>query len=232
MAETEVYQGFRLDFTEIKGAVFEEKVVPFLATINDLCEQIYFLEILLNQHQLETGDIAQGYDERRHRSVTANLFDDEILDRIIARDKYKLRAGEFENRCKRRLDSLKQKFEIEARKPRTEQADEDQSEGVKSIKSSDLGEVTTLSIAQCVWAAHYLLTEAGMSYADVDKKEVARFIFALIGRGAGNIYPRVLNKDQRKKKDTQKDLGAVRAWFQRLGITRIVEKIDRERNIG
>src|SRR5262249_42540029 len=100
MAEKEVFPGFSLDFLEIKGEVFTQKVLPFLGAIGGMGEQIYFLETLLSHHELEVGDNAQDYEERRRRSRIARAFDDEMYDQIEARGKYLIRAKEFEDKCK------------------------------------------------------------------------------------------------------------------------------------
>jgi hypothetical protein len=92
--------------------------------------------------------------------------------------------------------------------------------------------VKKLTIAQQVWVLHYLLEESGMSYDAVDKTEIAKNIIAITGEGLENTYKRVLKKDQETEKGTQKDLAAVRLWFERLGMLHIVKKIDKERDFG
>lgn len=89
-----------------------------------------------------------------------------------------------------------------------------------------------LTIAQCVWAAHYLLVKAGMSYATVDKTAVARFVSALTGYGFENVYKRVKDKHGKNEKASQQDLATVSAWFTSLGLDEIAKKIDAERNMG
>lgn len=88
-------------------------------------------------------------------------------------------------------------------------------------------EAGRLSIAQSVWATHYLLSQAGMSYANVSRTDVARFISALTGRNYDGVYRRLSDKRQSTEKQTQADRAAIRPFFERLGFVTIVEKIDR-----
>jgi hypothetical protein len=89
-------------------------------------------------------------------------------------------------------------------------------------------EVERLTIAQCVWAIHYLLAEAGMA-ASIDKATVARFISALTNYKFSKVYRRVVNKyGERSERVARADLSAVRAHFVAMGLVEIAEKISRE----
>ncbi len=90
-----------------------------------------------------------------------------------------------------------------------------------------------LTVAQCVWALHYLLTEAGLNYAATDMATTARFISALTPHGYENVYKRVKDKyGERTEKTARNDLAAVRAHFARLGLDGIVARITREMEEG
>ena len=102
---------------------------------------------------------------------------------------YVARAQAFGARLQRQLKQLSNLYSIEKRvSVRVNPAE------------SDGPETDQLTIAQCVWAAHYLLLEAGLSYATVDKTIVARFISALTGYGFENVYKRVRDKHGKNEK--------------------------------
>jgi hypothetical protein len=222
--------GLWLDFRNINDGD-RAKVERRLEEIGELKAQIVFLEKLKTTYIHALDEIFDDFKEleeakRREYQKQGALPDS-------ARSQAKRNRLEFTDRGKRfelwligKLKYLNNMLKIEteaqsAREPGEDPASDTAAEQVKK-----------LTLAQRVWAIHYLLIEAGMSYAVVDKTEVARFIAALTGDGFDNVYKRVRNKYQKNEKATQRDLAAVRAQFERLGMFEIVEKIDKERNIG
>ncbi|HEU0175231.1 MAG TPA: hypothetical protein VFV58_13300 [Blastocatellia bacterium] len=121
----------------------------------------------------------------------------------------------FGDQLNRKLEHLRNLEEIE--------------KGTTATASTEAGRLT---IAQCVWALHYLLIESGLSYAGVDKSVVARFISAITGYGFDNVYKRVKEKHGKNEKATQQDLATVREWFGEMGLEAIAKKIEGERNLG
>jgi len=187
MAEIEIYPGFRLDFLEIKGEVFKQKVLPFLGTISDLNEQIDFLEILLNHHELEIGDNAQDYEERRRRSRIARAFDDEMYDQIGAREKYLIRAKEFEDKCKRRLDHLKKTLEMETRRAKQD-ATEEETKGMAVAEKVSKARQDQLDAVYFTLAICAMLEGVGLP-EDMKAAPIAKFIAKLTGVHYQTIAP-------------------------------------------
>src|SRR5262245_56227375 len=210
MAEIEVFPGFSLDFMEINGAVFEQKVLPCLAEISDLKEQIYFLERLLIQHEREVGNNAQGYEERRRRSQLARAFDDEMYDQIDNRGKYLIRAKEFEDRCKRHLLSANKLLELETRTDESEKEDEDTPD-LSNWDNSTRG------------LALYALLRFAKLPKGFNQTKVAKFARLMTGRSQKKMEIAIRNADGASF--TPEDMEAVANQFGHIGLWELAAEV-------
>jgi hypothetical protein len=85
-----------------------------------------------------------------------------------------------------------------------------------------------------VLAVHYLMEELNV-YGNTDKTEVARFIQFLTGKETGTakisdttIYKKLKSPLSKSDKNIEEDLRFVRTYFEKLGLTKISERINKE----
>jgi hypothetical protein len=224
--------GLWLDFRNISDED-RDKVERRLSEIGELKAQIVFLKRLLETYKYALiaifEDLKKVKDKRHHEWAVIKGRSTESAA-AHAREP----VGEFTRRGKRFelyvIEKIKHlsamlKIESEAAPPAASSA------GDKTIASRELGKVKALTAAQRVWVFHFLLQAAGMKEDELQKTEIARFIVAATGSEPGKVYDHVRAPDRKSEKEMQKDLSAIKSWFQKLGMTDIVKKIEQEQKL-
>lgn len=207
---------FWLDCAKIKAKDFD-KVERWLKEFGDPKEQLTNLLILKEHVGYECDKIARQI--RAAERETAHL---QRTESDYGSRRYIERAQAFGARLARKIEQLRNLKLIQG----------EPSGGPASVEPDPHpSEKNRRTIPRAVWAFHFLLLEAGMSYATVDKTTVARFVSTLTGFGYDNVYARVNNKHGKNEKATLQDLTVVREWFESLGLSEITNKIDAERNM-
>ena len=208
---------FWLDCAKITGNDFD-KVERWLKEIGDTKEQLINLLKLKEYVGNECDKIARQIREAGQKDSSSHS-----TGSIDSARRYIEQAQAFGARLTRKIEQL-----------RNLQLIQDQLSGALASLEPESPPLKDKhrTIARCVLALHYLLLEAGMSYATVDKTIVARFVSALTGYGYSNVYTRIKDKLGKNQKVTRQDLAVVREWFESLGLSEIAKQIEAERNMG
>lgn len=82
--------------------------------------------------------------------------------------------------------------------------------------------------ARQVLAVHYLLRAAGLRQSSIDKSSEARLIEFLTGKNYRNIYDRVRDPLKPNDKEAEKDLKYIKPYFEKLGLSSVIELIEEE----
>ncbi|HYE71999.1 MAG TPA: hypothetical protein VEF04_01660 [Blastocatellia bacterium] len=202
MKEKEAWPGagFNLDFAHLSENDFDV-VKKHLESLSDIETKIFVLSRIL---------IECNYHQDIYSKRSFGRFDTPFRVFVQFRDQ----CSELRSKL-RKIQELDRHFELSKTK-KTDQVPEN---------SNLNSEFTT---ARQVWAIHFLLEASGLSRDRVEKTEVARFIEFLTGKNFDNIYKRVRNLHSVSEESSQKDLDFVREYFNKLGLTSIVKKIDQE----
>lgn len=120
-------------------------------------------------------------------------------------------SDSYHKKCKRALKKYEQLSALE-----------EEQEALTTSRNPDF------TTARQVLAVHYLLRAAGMRLDSVDKTSVARLIEFLTGKNYRNIYDCVRQPLKLSDKEAEKDLKYIKPYFEKLGLTRIAEMIEKE----
>lgn len=197
--------GFPLDWENIRGEDFDEKVKPRLQDFDSIDDKLEFLQLVWDHFAHYCLDGGQSLIKDGFPPVLAALA---RVPEVSERPEYVFAKKLFDEYF--RLEDLRKIEQGTARSAR------------------DSRGKPALTAAQCCLAIHYLLcaAERPVSYGDGDTAAQS-LIVALTGHDRRNVRE-YLSKMFSRQTQTRKDLLVLRPYFENLGLSNVVARIDEE----